>query len=158
MKLKAVMKEEKYTVPPFVQGIESKVYKRWLHRAACRHYKRDRDRKRENREITREKYKLAIHAAVIKSAGRDDYTGKSLRWKLIGKYDNKEAKKQRQAYKKKFGNMPTVDHAENGTDPANFIKICSWRVNDCKNDLTLDEFLKVCAAVLKFQNARKKNG
>ena len=48
----------------------------------------------------------------------------------------------KRAYKKGLGNLPTIDHVGDGLGPANF-KICSWRVNDAKHDLTNDEFLEV---------------
>jgi hypothetical protein len=31
---------------------------------------------------------VAIHAAVVRSGGMDEYTGLLLRWNLIGTYDN----------------------------------------------------------------------
>ncbi|MEX2141650.1 MAG: hypothetical protein WD894_20460 [Pirellulales bacterium] len=49
--------------------------------------------------------------------------------------------------------MPrTVDHVADGLGPADFV-ICSWRVNDAKNDLDRAEFLEVCRAVLAHSDA-----
>ncbi len=81
--------------------------------------------------------------------GIDAYTGKKLRWDLISKYDNDQSKAKGREYKKEFGDLPTVDHVDDGSGSPQF-NICSWRVNDAKNDLTLDEFLVLCREVLEF--------
>jgi len=122
-------------------------FDRWLERKARTHLKRDR--KRGNVNATRESYKIAILSAVIRSKGIDAYTGKKMRWDLISKYDNDQSKTKGRDYKKEFGDLPTVDHVDNGSGSPQF-KICSWRVNDAKNDLTLDGFLAVCREVLEF--------
>jgi hypothetical protein len=41
----------------------------------------------------------------------------------------------------------TVDHVTAGDTESSF-KICGWRTNDAKNDLSHAEFLEVCKAVL----------
>jgi len=89
----------------------------------------------------------AIHEAVVASNGKDAYTGEQLAWELISTYDNKKSKVGRREYKKSFGLLPTVDHVSDGLSAPNF-KICSWRSNDCKNDLSSDELLDFCRAVL----------
>jgi len=122
-------------------------FDRWLERKARAHLKRDR--KRGNTNATRESYKTEIYEAVIRSKGIDAYTGKKLRWDLISKYDNDQSKTRGREYKKEFGDLPTVDHVDDGSDRPQF-NICSWRVNDAKNDLTPDEFLVVCREVLDF--------
>jgi len=145
---------QKYVLPPFLESYcTPKAYRRWLDRAAIRHYKRDK--KRGNITASRREYKQAIHEAVLLQGGRDAYTGKQLRWDLISSYDNRKAKQQGRAYKKEFGDLPTVDHVGDGTGPPD-LRICSWRVNDCKNDLNLDEFLDVCRSVLNFETAGEK--
>jgi hypothetical protein len=99
-------------------------------------------------------YKQAIHRAVDRSGGQDFYTGFPLRWDQISKYNNKDAKERRREYKKEFGDLPTVDHVADGLGPADF-EICSWRVNDAKNDLSLAEFLELCRVVLAHSVAEK---
>lgn len=122
-------------------------FEKWLEQKARAHLKRDRGRGNSN--ATRETYKTLIYEAVVRSKGLDAYTGKKLRWDLISKYDNDEAKSNGKKYKKQFGDLPTVDHVENGYASLQF-NICSWRVNDAKNDLTMDEFLIVCKEVLNY--------
>jgi hypothetical protein len=137
---------EAYVIPPFLTGIcTPQVYLRWLDRKAKAHVKRDRER--GNDKATTKEYKRAIHQAVERSGGFDEYTGLPLQWDRISKYNNTESGQRGREYKKKFGDLPTVDHVGDGLGPADFC-ICSWRVNDAKNDLTLAEFLDVCRAVL----------
>jgi hypothetical protein len=140
-----------YKLPAFLQavGCTPAAYRRWLARKAATHF--IRDRARGNAVATREEYKQAIHRAVERSCGRDEYTGHTLRWDLISRYNNAESKKRGRAYKKEFGDLPTVDHVNEGLGRADF-KICSWRVNDAKHDLDHAEFLDVCNAVLAYSD------
>ena len=102
-----------------------------------------RARKRGFQNISVSHYKELIHRAVLESKGKDAYTGKKINWKLISKYDNTQSKKLRYSYKKRFSNLPTIDHETQKKKSPSF-KICSWRINDLKNDLTLEELLKEC--------------
>jgi len=146
------MPASKYSLPDFLKAACSgSSYRRWLSRKATAHFVRDR--KRGNEKVTREAYKAAIHEAVLRCEGRDEYTGRTLDWKLIGTYDNEQSRREKRAYKKGLGNLPTVDHVGDGLGPANF-KICSWRVNDCKNDLDLEEFLEICRAVIRHHESK----
>ncbi|WP_260448061.1 hypothetical protein [Burkholderia stagnalis] len=49
--------------------------------------------------------------------------------------------------------MPTVDHVEASASAASF-KICAWRTNDAKNDLSVDSFLALCVRVLQHAGCR----
>ena len=140
------MPSSKYPTPAFLKDrCRDEAYLRWLSRKAKTHVKRDRAR--ENSSASREKYMIAIHHAIVKSGGLDEYTGEPLDWNLISVYNNEESKKGRRAYKKKFAKLPTVDHVGDGTGPADFV-ICGWRTNDCKNDLPREEFIEFCRMVL----------
>ena len=139
-----------YTKPNFIpETISQQQYGKWLTRKANAHVRRDR--RRGNTTATVKEYKEAIHEAVINSQGFDAYTGESLDWELICKYNNKEAQKGGRAYKKLFALLPSVDHVDDGKGPANF-KICSWQTNDAKNDLTLEEFIGLCKKIIKFEH------
>jgi hypothetical protein len=136
----------KYGVPPFLTGkMAQATYQRWLDRKARAHVKRDR--KRGNGVATREAYMVAIHRAVVLSDGMDDYTGEALDWSLISRYNNEESKEGRRGYKASLALLPTVDHVGDGLGPADF-KICAWRTNDAKNDLTHGEFVELCRRVI----------
>jgi hypothetical protein len=109
-------------------------------------------RKRGNPSATIQEYKIEIHRAVIESEGRDCYTGELLNWSLISTYENDQSKLDGRQYKATFALLPTVDHVNEGTSPADF-KIFSWRANSAKNDLTLPEFLELCEKVTRYIKA-----
>lgn len=127
-------------------------YEKWLNGRAVAHYRRDK--KRGNRTVSNEDYKMAIHLAVMQSKGRDHYTGEMLDWHLIGKYANAESRDQRRHYKATFALLPTVDHVGDGLGDADF-KICAWRTNDAKCDLSHDEFVALCRRVVSHFDGSK---
>jgi len=129
------------------------VYELWLSRKAASHIKRDR--KRGNTIATNESYKIAIHKAVYESHGKDAYTNEKLDWTLLSQYDNEQSKKHGRRYKKKFALLPSVGHVGDGTGEADF-KICSWRTNDSKNDLSYKEFIKLCELVVNFAKDKQQ--
>ena len=142
----------KYQLPRFLEGVITQAhYERWLYRKAMAHVKRDR--KRGSEDVTNEQYKLAIHRAVEESQGRDAYTDEPLDWTLLSTYDNGESKEHKREYKKRFALLPSVDHIGNQTGPIEF-RICGWRTNDAKNDLTYKEFLDLCRKVIDADNHR----
>jgi hypothetical protein len=139
-------KPRKYQLHDFLSSVLTQnVYERWLHRKAMAHVRRDR--KRGNVTATNEAYKKAIHEAVACSLGRDDYTGEALSWSLCSTYSNEESKSGRRHYKASLALLPTVDHVGDGLGPADF-KICAWRTNDAKHDLSHDEFVELCRLVV----------
>jgi hypothetical protein len=137
----------KYNLPPFLDGtVTERAYLRWLARKASAHVKRDRNR--GNSTAIVELYKTAIHQAVCASNGIDAYTREALAWDLISTYNNEESKAGKRVYKAKFALLPTVDHIGDGLGVADF-KICSWRTNDAKGDLSLSEFIDLCERVFR---------
>jgi len=52
------------------------------------------------------------------------------------------------AHKARFALLPTVDHVRAGDTEAAF-RICAWRTNDAKGDLSPDDFIKLCIRVLE---------
>jgi len=144
----------KYQLPDVLKNkCSQEDYTHWIYGKASAHVRRDK--KRGNTVATTILYRKAIHEAVCNGGDRDAYTDQPLRWDLIRKYNNKDAKKGKREYKKKFADMPTVDHVDNGTGEPDF-KICSWRTNDCKNDLTIEELKKFCTVFLDFQKRNRK--
>lgn len=142
----------KYECPAFLLSkLTHEAYVRWLHRKALAHAKRDK--KRGNNAVTNEAYKIAIHRAVVESRGFDAYTGEFLSWELVSKYDNSASKAGRREYKAKFVLLPTVDHVGDGRGAADF-KICAWRTNDAKSDMSLEEFVGLCRKVVKAQMSK----
>ncbi|MDL5367059.1 hypothetical protein QSH18_15720 [Xanthomonas sp. NCPPB 2654] len=136
----------KHTFPPFLAGVVNEVaYARWLNRKAMAHVRRDRLR---GRACTRVAYKDAIHAAVLDSGGKDHYTGEPLDWSRISTYTNDDSQTGRHAYKLGFALLPTVDHVSASATEVSF-KICAWRTNDAKNDLSVPDFVALCRRVLE---------
>ena len=143
----------KYALPDSLAVIISQSdYEQWLHHRAVAHVKRDR-RKRGNSTATNEIYKRATHRAVIAAGEFDAYTGERLDWKLIRKWNNEDSKKGGREYKRRFALLPSVDHVGDGSGPADF-KICAWRTNDAKHDMTYDELLGFCEKVLDAAKKR----
>jgi hypothetical protein len=141
----------KYKLPDFLLGqCPAEIYHRWLHRKAVAHVRRDR--RRGNTQAAVAAYKAAIHAAVVDSGGRDVYTGRALQWNLISRYKNLDSKAGGRWYKQKFSDLPTVDHVSDNIGRPEF-RICSWRTNDAKGDLSIDDFLALCFEVVA--HARK---
>ncbi|HLJ88537.1 MAG TPA: hypothetical protein VKZ53_17080 [Candidatus Angelobacter sp.] len=90
---------------------------------------------------------MAIHRAVQCCGGHDCYTGEQLDWSLLCKYSNEESRAQGRHYKAKFALLPSVDHVGDGLGEADF-KICAWRTNDAKNDLSYNDFVTLCRNVV----------
>jgi 4-hydroxyphenylpyruvate dioxygenase-like putative hemolysin len=132
--------------PEFLEGIIAPaVYWRWLDHKATAHNKRDRAR---GRTCSRARYQSAIHDAVLASGGKDVYTGEQLHWHLISTYDNEASTVGKHAYKASFALLPTVDHVFADATSASF-RICAWRTNDAKHDLSPDGFVALCLAVVE---------
>jgi hypothetical protein len=141
----------KRSLPAFLDSVITReTYERWLLRKAAAHVKRDRKRGHTCADAA---YRNAIHDAVVRSGGRDDYTGELLDWKLISTYDNEASKLGRHAYKATFALLPTVDHVDSDASSASF-KICGWRTNDAKHDLSVESFLALCRTVLEHAGYR----
>lgn len=137
-----------HTLPPDLAHcirIDARTYRRWLGRKVAAHVRRDRKRKLKG--VDPATYRNAIHDAVLRSGGCDHYTGESLDWTLVGRYDNDASRKGRHRYKARFALLPTVDHVDASASSASFV-ICAWRSNDAKNDLAATDFIDLCAKVL----------
>ena len=142
-----MQRPRKFALPQFLQDrLDQVTYERWLHRKAQAHVKRDR--KRGMFGVTGATYRSAIHHAVVVSEGRDSYTGEELYWELVSQYRNEDSELGRHAYKLDFALLPTVDHVQASSQEASF-RICSWRTNDTKNDLSVEEFVAICRRVVE---------
>jgi hypothetical protein len=136
--------------PSFWAKESAKSYVDWVSQKAATHYVRDKKRGVAPENVSVADYRAAIHAAVGRSRGFDYYTNETLRWEQIGRFNNDEAavaKDDGENYKQRFHSLPTVDHAFSGNNIK--FEICSWRTNDAKNDLNLEEFHSLCRNVLE---------
>lgn len=150
------MRVRKYPIPEFINefSVTQEKYDAWLSRKASAHLKRDKKRLGSLTDSV-SAYKQRIHSAVEASNGLDYYTGEKLGWHLIGKWRNEEAKDKSAKQKKKFNRLPTVDHFSQKKGDNRFV-ICSWQINDMKNDNEYIEFLELCEKVLKYAEVKKK--
>ena len=127
----------------------------WIKRKATSLYKRDwkRAKKIENSQwtYTQTNYLEAICEAILRcgDCSIDSYTGERLNWSLIGQYDNEKAKKNGNDYKRLFDLMPSIDHIN--AEPKPEFAICSWKTNDIKSNLTLEELKIWCDVFLRYQ-------
>jgi hypothetical protein len=136
-----------YAVPDCIkEKCDQAQYRKWLHRKATAHVRRDR--KRFGKELRVSHYKAAIRAAVCAGGERDYYTGEILDWNLVSTYRNADSTAGKAKYKSGFALLPTVDHTLDEHGQQKFV-IRSWRVNDAKSDLTEREFRELCEKVLR---------
>ncbi|WP_456437788.1 hypothetical protein [Desulfurobacterium sp.] len=134
----------KYYLPFFLEekNIDEETYRKWLYRKAQNLHRRDRkyfEKKNKEFKWKLADYREAIHKAVCESDGRCFYTGEELAWEQISKFDGNE----------KIKNLPTVDHLRGRDVDSNLdFVITSWTLNDMKNDLNVEDFIKLCEKVV----------
>jgi hypothetical protein len=152
--MSAVTPGPKYPLPSFLAGHTSQDdYDRWLNQKSWSLLCRDKLRKRPYAlSATRELYKQTIHDAVVAGGIVDPYTGDTLRWNLIHKWD--PAKDTGHGnFEKEFSLLPTVDHKDPYSDEFD-LEICSWVINSCKNDQTPEEFVIMCRQIVERRALR----
>ena len=106
-----------------------------------------RDKKRGGKYSVKEAIE-AIHQAFHRCNGFDPYDGSKLDPKLLGTYNNEDAKAQGAYYKKRFAMLPTVDHVK--AEPVPDFEIVSWQTNDAKGDMPPEEFIAYCRRVIQI--------
>jgi len=95
-------------LPSFLKEVvELDKYCSWIDKKAKSLQRRDR---KKGIKLRLEKYRGIINDAVLDSKGKDAYTGETLEWHKILKYNNSEAEEQKSDYKKAFYMLPTIDH------------------------------------------------
>jgi hypothetical protein len=138
--------------PAWIPDAAKPAYPGWVQRRAVTLSKRDQKRGGSGNV---QQYRLAIHAAVVASEGRDHWTGEDLDWVLIGTYDHREGTADQGEHKKQYAMLPTIDHRSNRPEP-DFV-ICAWRTKDAKHDMTPQELLAFCTAVLNHSCSWREN-
>jgi hypothetical protein len=145
----------KYELPPLLQGVMSvSQFDKLLNCKADTLRKRDLKLGRPYAaQFSKAAYKEKIYAAFLTSGPDDPYTGDTLRWDLLGKWNNKkeallcEELSAREAFGEDFFLLPTVDHIDPGSDKLEF-EICSWIVNVSKSIMNREEYLALCRKVI----------
>ncbi len=144
---------QKYFLPDFLKGVLPEAqYRRWLLRKASHLFHADQKQGRPCvKNATGRLYRELINNAVLSNGPSDPFTGKTLRWDLLGEWDDSFTKNPSQALVKKFSLLPTVDHTDPCEETPAF-EICSWLVNRCKTDLTPDEFIAQCRRIVEYRS------
>jgi hypothetical protein len=78
-----------------------------------------------------------------------------LDWTLLSKYNNTASKEGKHAYKALFALLPTIDHLQ-ADDPKTGFRVCAWRTNDAKHDLSLEDFVKLCQRVIAYHASQSQ--
>ena len=134
--------EMTYT-PPIWLVMETARYRRMLNRQAVAITKRDK--KRGGTYQVKEAMD-AIHAAFHCSNGSDPYDGMPLDGRLLNSDGNGELNVGRVEVTKRFRRLPTVAHRHRA--PVAEFELVSWQTNAAKGDLTLEEYVAHCRAVV----------
>ena len=129
--------------PPSWIGLSPADYSKFLTRKAAALRRRDAKR---GGTYSLVEAKQAIYKAFCESDGLDPYDGLPMDPSLIGAYDNESSKLERAGYKKRFSRLPTIDHI-NGEPVAEFM-VLSWQTNDAKGDMSPEEYINHCRAVV----------
>jgi hypothetical protein len=154
-----VISTPKFPVPAPIAGTTSQIdYDKWLNQKSWSLLSRD---KRRNRPYamtaTRQVYKQKIHeAAATGNAIVDPYTGDTLRWDLLHKWDPKKDKGHKN-FEKAFYRLPSVDHRYPDSDTLD-LEICSWLINSCKSDQSPEDFVKMCRTIVEYRSTRNHSG
>lgn len=83
----------------------------------------------------------------------DPFTGDTLRWDLIHKWNDLD-NKGHDNFIKEFSLLPTVDHKDPNAKDVEF-EICSWLINDCKSDQAPEEFVEMCRTIVEYRQPPK---
>jgi hypothetical protein len=140
-------------LPVFLNGKMSlPQYREWLFKQANSIFNREgRDIRRGKLErrlyLTREELRHALHMQMLRSDGRDAYTGRALSWRLAVESlqepsHNKERGKDGRQRLRERAMLPTFDHRF-GQKRRSF-RLCGAVTNHAKCYLTEKEFLLLC--------------
>jgi hypothetical protein len=152
----------KYPLPPILTGVCTTLkYHKWLTCKADQLNERDKKLNRPyGLKFSVADYKMKIHNDVLKNNGLAPYSGDTLRWDLMGKWndnnDNRSKTSRRfpglvrgLAMKKEFFLLPVIDHVDPYASELEF-EIVSWVVNEGKSLLTPAEYKSLCARVVGY--------
>ena len=140
-----------WSAPAWV-GLSDEDYSDLIRKKAVAVTRRD---KRRGGEYSVKEAIEAINQAFHRCNGFDPYDGSKLDPKLLGTYNNEEAKAQGADYKKRFAMLPTVDHVK--AEPVPDFEIVSWQTNDAKGDLPPEEFITYCRRVVQVADQQGSN-
>lgn len=128
--------------PEFFNAVIAKTgrtYRQWLTRRARALRDHDCDAGNHVHELAH--YRAAIHTALLRSGGVDEYTGKPIDWLLA--FENRNAQRGGRS-RRAFAAAPSVDHVTGG---GLTVAICRDETNTAKGCMTSDRFYELCVAV-----------
>jgi len=131
-----------YRTPQFFTVAErasGRTYKEWLEKRA-QSLKRQ-DRTRGNHVLPISHYRKALHRAILRSEGIDEYSGREVDWSLA--FTNRNEVKGAK-HRRAFAAAPSVDHMTGGGAG---VAICRDDTNTAKGCMTADDFRALCLAV-----------
>jgi len=114
-------------------------YAQWLSRKA--RALRRHDRKCGNHLHDLSSYRAAIHTAMLRSGGSDEYNRKPIDWSLAFANRNAVAGAR---HRRKFAAAPSLDHVTGG---GLIIAIARDDTNSAKGCMTVPEFYAFCTAI-----------
>lgn len=133
----------------------------WASERHTRLRQRDKEWRNKNSPETNlplcDEYFTAVFEALKNCAGIDYYTGDELNWKitLADKQAGTEPEKKEAASTEKRQERVTFDHINGRNLTKLKFVVCAGKTNDAKNDLTQDEFVKLCRAVVAFADEKQ---
>ena len=133
-----------WSAPGWV-GVSDGKYSELIQRKAVAVTRRD---KRRGGQYTVKQAIEAINEAFHRCNGSDPYDGSKLDPKLLGTYNNDEAKAKVAEYKRRFSVLPTIDDVT--AEPVADFEIASWQTNDANGEMPLKEFIAYCRRVVQI--------
>ena len=132
-----------YQTPEFFKPVEAasgRTYRQWLTSRAKACQSHDRNGQKCVHEP--EYYRRAIHNAMKRSGGLDEYNGKPIDWMLAFQNRNEKAGSKS---RRKFAAAPSIDHVTGG---GNDVAICRDDTNSAKGCMTENGFYEFCASIV----------
>ena len=130
-----------------VKGIGCARYNAWLDKQSTSCKQRASAEKRQPISV----YRQAIHSAVERSRGLDEWTGEELEWNRLNNEKSTTPGRRGHIQRARY---PSVDHFL-GCDSLDF-RICSGVVNHAKGALDPQQFVAMCRKVVEQYDKRRK--
>ena len=94
----------------------------------------------------------AIHEAMHRSDGIDPYDGQTMDSELLSVDAHAQSKERGAAYRREFDRLPTVNHRN--AEPVCDFQIVSWQTNDAKGDMSPEDYVAHCLAVVNHHRLK----
>jgi hypothetical protein len=153
----------KYPLPAYLQDIYTVSSYAGMLKLKARNL---RNRDRRNKKPVALKYSVAkyrekVHGAIMDGGRTDPYTGETIDWTLISKWDGVAGKDRgipnllAVGFDKSLYLSPSIDHVYPDSDELE-LEVCSWIANSCKSVLNPAEFIALCGKVAACSRRKSK--